>query len=110
MRSRAIASAFPRGQQANYLSALADAGALPSNFSTYMMDAASKTGPFTNSQQQKDIMKGAKMNLLSAMIRGMDGVEDALVVFDIGAEEGPQAGNHQYGVSHRQAQGRPTAR
>ncbi len=79
---------IPRGQQANYLSALAEAGALPSNFSTYMMDAATKTGPFTNSQQQKDIMKGAKMNLLSAMIRGMDGVEDALVVFDTERKKG----------------------
>jgi flagellar M-ring protein FliF len=73
---------IPSGQQAVYLAALADAGALPSNFATYMMDAASKTGPFTNREQQKDIMKGAKMNLLTAMIRGMDGVEDALVVYD----------------------------
>ena len=73
---------IPGGQQAVYLAALADAGALPSNFATYMMDAASKTGPFTNREQQKDIMKGAKMNLLTSMIRGMDGVEDALVVYD----------------------------
>jgi len=73
---------IPAGQQAVYLAALADAGALPANFSTYMMDAASKTGPFTNREQQKDIMKGAKMKLLTQMIRGMDGVEDAMVVFD----------------------------
>ena len=72
---------IPAGQQAVYLAALADAGALPSNFSTYMMDAASKTGPFTNREQQKDIMKGAKMNVLTSMLRGMDGVEDALVVY-----------------------------
>lgn len=53
----------PSDQRAVYLAALADAGALPANFASYMIEADIKPGAATNSAQPKDALDVAKLNL-----------------------------------------------
>lgn len=69
----------PRGQKAKYLAALADAGAMPAAFGSYLASAVTKPGPFTSREQQAMMMKVALQQDLSKIIREMKGIERATV-------------------------------
>lgn len=79
---------IPRGQQAQYLAALADAGALPRHFHDIGAEAINGVGPFTSRQQQEEMIKLAKQRELSLVIRSMRGIEDAAVHYDMQKKPG----------------------
>jgi flagellar M-ring protein FliF len=72
----------PAGQQAKYLAAVADGGALPSNFNTILEDAVGKDSPWSSREQTRQRMKIAKEQTLSEIVRAMYWVESASVLYD----------------------------
>lgn len=72
----------PRGQMAEYLGAVADAGALPPNHDSIIQQALD-LGPFVDDQTRRQRLKAAREQQLSLIIRSMDGIEDAKVIFDV---------------------------
>lgn len=72
----------PRGQMAEYLGAVADAGALPPNHDSIIQQALD-LGPFVDEQTRRQRLKAAREQQLSMIIRSMDGIEEARVIFDI---------------------------
>ncbi len=72
----------PAGQQATYLAAVVDAGALPPNFNTILEDALDKGGPLESRQAIQERLKIAKQQTLSEIIRAMPWVQDAVVLYD----------------------------
>ena len=71
----------PQGQKAEYLAAVADAGALPPNFHS-LLEQARDLGPFTDRVTKQERLKAAREQQLSMIIRSMDGIEEAQVIFD----------------------------
>jgi flagellar M-ring protein FliF len=72
----------PRGQKADYLAAVADGGAIPPNFHTYLENALNNGGPWESREATRERLKIAKQQMLSEIIRAMDWVEDAVVLYD----------------------------
>src|SRR5690349_4748639 len=72
----------PSGQQAKYLAAVADAGALPPNFNTILENALNSGSPWESREATRERMKVAKQQTLSETIRGMYWVENAIVMYD----------------------------
>ncbi len=77
----------PRGKKAEYLAAVADAGALPRNFQD-VMEKALDLSPFTDKTTRLQSLKAAREQQLSMMIRNMDGIEDAQVIYDVSKAQG----------------------
>lgn len=73
----------PRGSQAAYLGALADAGAMPLHFGEILTKAASEGGAFVSKQQRDEIIKIARQRELALIVRSMRGIEDAFVHYDV---------------------------
>lgn len=78
----------PRGQKDDYLAAIANAGALPANLDTLLIDESADLGLFTDRRTRDDRMKATRERMLSMFIRKMDGVQDANVLFDIRESKG----------------------
>lgn len=72
----------PAGQQAKYLAAVADGGALPANFNTILEDALGRGGPWESREQTRERLKIAKQQTLSEIVRAMHWVENAVVLYD----------------------------
>jgi flagellar M-ring protein FliF len=72
----------PRGRRADYLAAIADAGALPPNFHNYLENALSEGGPWESSEATRERLKIARQQMLSDIIRHMHWVQDAVVLYD----------------------------
>ena len=72
----------PRGQKAEYLAAIVDGGALPPNFHTYLESALSAGGPWESGKVSEERLKIARQQMLGEIIRHMDWVEDAVVLYD----------------------------
>jgi flagellar M-ring protein FliF len=72
----------PRGLKADYLAAVVDGGALPPNFHTYLESALSAGGPWESNETTKIRLKIARQQMLGEIIRHMDWVEDAVVLYD----------------------------
>ncbi len=72
----------PSGQQAKYLAAVADAGALPPNFNTILENAIDKGGPWESGEATRQRLKIAKQQTLSEIVRAMYWVENAIVLYD----------------------------
>jgi flagellar M-ring protein FliF len=72
----------PRGQQAVYMGALADAGALPANFGTYLEKALASESPFAMRGSREEKLKLAKQQELQNMMINMSGIESAAVLYD----------------------------
>jgi flagellar M-ring protein FliF len=71
----------PAGQQAAYLAAVADAGALPPNFNTILENALDKGGPWESREATRERLKIAKQQALSEIVRAMPWVDEAAVLF-----------------------------
>lgn len=71
----------PRAQRAQYMAALADAGAMPAHFSSYLTEALAKPGFFTSSRQTEAMWKVAVQRELASIIGKMSGIEWAAVFF-----------------------------
>jgi flagellar M-ring protein FliF len=72
----------PTGQKAAYLAAVVDGGALPPNFHTYLEKALDQGGPMESREETRERLKIAKQQMLSEIIRAMDWVQDAIVLYD----------------------------
>ena len=72
----------PRGQKSVYLAAVADAGALPTNFDTLLSDTLDSS-PLLSDATRKQQWKAARERQLSNLVQMMAGVEDANVLYDI---------------------------
>jgi flagellar M-ring protein FliF len=72
----------PAGQQAAYLAAVADAGALPPNFNTILENALDSAGPWEPASATRERLKIARQQTLSEIVRAMYWVEDAVVLYD----------------------------
>jgi flagellar M-ring protein FliF len=72
----------PRALKAKYMAALADADAMPAHFGSHLDAAVSKPSPFTSKAQQEAMLKNAKQKELEAIIRWMNGIESAAVLYD----------------------------
>ncbi len=72
----------PRGQKAIYLAAIASGKALPTNFHTYLEEMIQAGSPWESKTDKQHREKKGKQQLLSLIIRNMDGVKDAVVVYD----------------------------
>lgn len=72
----------PRGQQAAYMGALADAEALPMSFGDNWKQAITGSNPFESAQQQEKRLRIAKQEELGTWIRAMRGIEHAAVMID----------------------------
>jgi flagellar M-ring protein FliF len=72
----------PHGQEAVYMAALADANALPSDFTTVMDDESNKGSFFETEKDREQRRKSAKEKKLGLFISVMSGIEQATVVFD----------------------------
>lgn len=79
-----------KSRQAAFLGALADSGAMPAKFGDYLTAAAAGSGPFTSRQQSEEMLKVAKQKELSLVIRSMEGIENATVLYDIQKKGGIQ--------------------
>jgi flagellar M-ring protein FliF len=73
----------PRGQNAAYMGALADAGALPANFGDSMRKALDDDGMFLSKQDKLSRLKVATQDELSLILRSMKGIEKASVLYDV---------------------------
>lgn len=72
----------PAGQQAAYLAAIADAGAQPSNFNTILESALDKTNAWESREAARERIKDARQRQLSEIVRAMNWVEEAVVIYD----------------------------
>jgi flagellar M-ring protein FliF len=72
-----------KSRQAAYLGALADEGAMPARFGDHLTKAVNDIGPFSSRQHSEEMIKIAKQKELAAVIRSMQGVENATVLFDM---------------------------
>lgn len=72
----------PRSLKAKYMAALADAGAMPAHFGSHLDAAVNKPSPFTSKAQQEAMLKNGKQKELADIIRWMEGVESAAVLYD----------------------------
>lgn len=72
----------PRGQQAAYMGALADANALPKNFGDYVQSAVGEMNGLMPISRQKEMMKVALEHELALVVGSMRGIESAEVLYD----------------------------
>lgn len=72
----------PRGQRSTYLAAVADGDALPPNFHTYFESALEQGGPWDSAEATRERLKIARQQMLSEIIRHMNWVQDAVVLYD----------------------------
>jgi flagellar M-ring protein FliF len=72
----------PVGLRAEYIAAVADAGALPPNFHNFLENALSQGGPWESAEATRERLKIARQQMLGEIIRHMPWVEDAVVLYD----------------------------
>lgn len=94
----------PSGQKAEYLAAVANAGALPANFDALMTEALSGSA-FDSRPVQQQRIKNVLQRQLSMIVSAMDGVEQARVLYDVQQPQGFQKRQVSATVSVRPAAG-----
>jgi flagellar M-ring protein FliF len=78
----------PRGQQAKYMAALADAKVLPPNFGSALREAINAGNAFESSKAKEQRIKYAIQDELSLIIGSMPGMENAYVFYDTDKKPG----------------------
>ncbi len=73
----------PRGQRAAFMGAIADAGALPSDFGAALRKTLAEGGPFITTREREERLKVALQEELALWIRSMPGIEKAAVAYDV---------------------------
>ena len=79
---------IPRGQQSEYIAALADGNALPPKFGDFLDELLKGESPFVSTKQRQERLKIAKQKELSLIIRSMEGIENAAVLYETQTERG----------------------
>jgi flagellar M-ring protein FliF len=72
----------PRGQQGAYMAALAEGKALPPNFGSALAKALDAGSMFESPEKGRERRKTALQEELSLILRSMNGIENAFVLFD----------------------------
>ncbi len=72
----------PGGQKAAYLGAIADAGVQPANFNTILEKALNTSKMWDSREQARERIKDARQRQLSEIVRAMNWVEEAVVLYD----------------------------
>ena len=78
----------PRGQEAQYMAALADAKALPPNFGDALREAISAGNPLEFSRQREQRIRIGTQETLALIIGTMPGIERAYVLYDVDYKPG----------------------
>jgi flagellar M-ring protein FliF len=78
----------PRGQRAAFMGAIADAGALPSDFGSALRKTLTDAGPFITGKERDERLKIALQEELALWIRSMPGIEKAAVAYDVKMKKG----------------------
>jgi flagellar biosynthesis/type III secretory pathway M-ring protein FliF/YscJ len=78
----------PRDAESSYVSAMADAGALPEDFHKTWDKALNQLSAFTPSKSQEALINNAKQSALAEAIRKISGIEQAAVFIDQGRQRG----------------------
>jgi flagellar M-ring protein FliF len=73
----------PRGQEATYMAALAEAKALPPDFGSALRDAINTGNVFDSAKQREERIKIAIQAELGLIISSMSGIERAYVMYDV---------------------------
>lgn len=77
----------PRGEEATYMAALAEEGALPGNYGSYLQKAITESGPLVSKAKQNELLKQGLQLELQRVIRKMKGISNASVLIST-VEEG----------------------
>ena len=101
---------MPSGQQAKYLAAVADAGALPPNFNTILENALDKGGPWESREATRERLKIARQQTLSEIVRAMYWVENAIVLYDEHESRGVRNSERRSKSPRRSASSRSPAK
>ena len=78
----------PRSRHTEYLAAMAEGDALPSDLGDLLWKAGTQSGPFASRSQQEESLKLAKQQMISRIIGQMDGIAKAYVLFDVAESSG----------------------
>ena len=81
-------SRVPRSRHTEYLAAMAEGDALPSDLGDLLWKAGTQSGPFASRSQQEESLKLAKQQMISRIIGQMDGIAKAYVLFDVAESSG----------------------
>jgi flagellar M-ring protein FliF len=84
---------IPRGQQNAYMAALAENNALPENYGSILDKALGNVNPWIDRQQRDQLLKAAKQKQLETIIRSMNGIQGAYVIYDSDTKRGFQKEN-----------------
>ncbi len=84
---------IPRGQQNDYMAALAENNALPENYGSILDKALGNVNPWIDRQQRDHLLKAAKQKQLETIIRSMSGIQSAFVIYDSDNKRGFQKEN-----------------
>ena len=71
-----------RSEKSRYVAALADAQLLPPNFGEIVDEAIRAGGPFDTALQKAERIKNARQRELALIISSMDGIDNAMVIYD----------------------------
>ncbi|MCG8447961.1 MAG: hypothetical protein MI725_00080, partial [Pirellulales bacterium] len=97
----------PQARKAEYLAAVADDGALPPSYHD-VIEKALDSGPFTDRVTRTERLKAAREQRLSMIVRSMDGIEEAQVIYDVREPQGlARTGKATASVSVRPTPGEP---
>ncbi len=83
----------PQGEEAAYVAALADAGALPADFHSILDKTIGELSPFAAPEQRKEMIKNAKQRELANIVRSMPQIDSAAVHYDIQRRPGLSRSN-----------------
>jgi flagellar M-ring protein FliF len=72
----------PRGQEAKYMGALADAKALPPNLGSAFKGAVDSSNPFSSPEERNNRWIVARQEELKNILSSMSGIEQGYVIFD----------------------------
>ncbi len=72
----------PRGEEATYMAAVVDAGAMPASSGSYLRKALEGSGMLSTKATQAALLKNALQMELARVIRKLKGVRNALVLID----------------------------
>ncbi len=79
---------IPRNQRAAYMGALADANAMPPEWGNALENTIAQEGVFISQDQRQDRLRIAKQKELGLIIRSMQGIENAAVLYDTRTKRG----------------------
>jgi flagellar M-ring protein FliF len=74
---------IPRGEEAAYMAALVDQGVVPGGYGSYLQKAATEGGMLVSKARQAQLTKVAIQRELQRVIRHMDGINNAFVIYEV---------------------------